>query len=219
VKGYYQIAIDGPSGAGKSTVAKVVAGRLGAEYIDTGAMYRAVGYKMAAKGIGMDDAKGLEAMLADTEIDFVCGKVMLDGIDISGGIRTAAISKMASDCSAIPAVREKLVALQRGMGDKKNVVMDGRDIGSNVFPDAKFKFYLTASPEERAQRRYLEMKAGGADVEYAQVLADIEARDFNDSSRKLNPLAISEGAVVIDSTDMSAAEVADQIITAVGEGG
>ncbi|MDR0424544.1 MAG: (d)CMP kinase [Clostridiales Family XIII bacterium] len=219
MKEYYQIAIDGPSGAGKSTVAKAVAGRLGAEYIDTGAMYRAVGYKMAANGIGMGDAEGLEAMLADTEIDFAHGKVMLDGIDISGGIRTEAISKMASDCSAIPAVREKLVALQRAMGDKKNVVMDGRDIGSNVFPDARFKFYLTASPEERARRRYLEMKEGGADVGYGQVLADIEARDFNDSSRELNPLAVSEDAVVIDSTDMSAAEVADRIIMIVGKGG
>lgn len=196
-------------------MAKSAAEQLGYEYIDTGAMYRAVAYKMIKRSVGLEDSERLAALLADTGIDFLNGAVILDGTDVSGLIRTGDISKMASDCSAIPAVREKLVALQRGMGKKKNVVMDGRDIGSNVFPDAKFKFYLTASPEERAKRRYLQMRSDGADVEYERVLADIETRDFNDSNRELNPLTVAEGAVVIDSTEMTAYEVTELIINTV----
>jgi cytidylate kinase len=131
---------------------------------------------------------------------------------VSGDIRTDEVSAAASECSALSSVREKLVALQRAMGVKKNVLMDGRDIGSNVFPSARFKFYLTASLEERARRRYLEFKERGSDISFKRVLADIEQRDYNDSRRELNPLVKADGAIEIDSTHMTAAEVTDLII-------
>jgi cytidylate kinase len=210
----YRVAIDGPAGAGKSTVAKAVAAQLAIEYIDTGAMYRAVGLKLLAEGIGTDpaDEKRRARVLAETEIDFAGGRVYLDGRDVSGDIRTDEISRMASACSALPAVREKLVALQRAMGERKSVLMDGRDIGSNVFPGAEFKFFLTASPEERARRRFLELREKGADVSFEGVLADIERRDYDDSHRALHPLMRADGAHEIDSTDMSAAEVTELVL-------
>ena len=149
-----RIAIDGPSGAGKSTVAKAVAEKLGIDYIDTGAMYRAVGFKMLREGVGAEDTGRVERMLNDTEIDFRSGRIFLDGEDISAGIRTQEISEAASECAQIGIVREKLVQIQRDIGHRKSVVMDGRDIGTNVFPDAQFKFFLTATPEERARRRF-----------------------------------------------------------------
>jgi cytidylate kinase len=210
----YQVAIDGPAGAGKSTVAKAVAARLSLEYIDTGAMYRAVGLKLLAEGIGAGsgDAEKLGRMLSGTDIDFADGRVYLDGRDVSGDIRGEAVSKIASDCSALPAVREKLVALQRGMGVKKSVLMDGRDIGSNVFPSARFKFFLTASPEERARRRCAELRANGAEADFGRVLGDIERRDYQDSHRALNPLVKSPDAREIDSTRMTAEEVTEMIL-------
>jgi cytidylate kinase len=212
--GVFQIAIDGPSGAGKSTIAKAVAARLSMEYIDTGAMYRAVAYKMLEEGIGTGggDAARLRAMLACTDVDFSGGRICLDGRDVSGEIRNSEIAEMASACSALPAVREKLVALQREMGKKKSVVMDGRDIGSNVFPDARFKFYLTAAPEERAHRRHLELLEKGEGVTPEKVLADIMKRDHDDSHRKLNPLTKTADAMEIDSTEMCASEVTDVIL-------
>jgi cytidylate kinase len=208
------VAIDGPAGAGKSTVAKAVAARLAIEYIDTGAMYRAVGLKLLAEGIGTApaDAARRARMLAETEIDFADGRIRLDGRDVSGDIRTDEISRMASACSALPAVREKLVALQRAMGARKSVLMDGRDIGSNVFPNAEFKFFLTASPRERARRRFLELQKKDASVSFDRVLADIERRDYDDSHRSLHPLVRAEGAHEIDSTDMSADEVTELVL-------
>ena len=153
----YQIAIDGPSGAGKSTIAKALAAILKIDYIDTGAMYRAIGYKIVREGVDMYDEAALEAMLKTTDVDLSEGKVLLDGEDVSGKIRTPEMSKMASDCSALGAVRVKLVELQRGMAKSKSVIMDGRDIGTNVLTDAKYKIYLTATVEERATRRYKEL--------------------------------------------------------------
>ncbi|MBQ3107127.1 MAG: (d)CMP kinase [Firmicutes bacterium] len=225
------IAVDGPSGAGKSTVAKAVGAALGVEYIDTGAMYRAVGYGMVQRGIGVgeEDREKLEAFLQDAEIDFRQGKVHLNGEDVSGKIRTPEISRMASDCSALAAVRAKLVAAQREMGRKKSVIMDGRDIGPNVFPDAKYKYFLTASAEERARRRLLELEAkyeaevaakGAASMEkpeFEQVLADMKQRDYNDSHRALNPLTKAEDAVEIDSTHMNIGQVIDFILDRVAE--
>lgn len=210
----YRVAIDGPAGAGKSTVAKAVAARLAIEYIDTGAMYRAVALKLLAEGIGTDpaDADRCARALAETEIDFADGRVRLDGRDVSDDIRTDAIARMASACSALPAVREKLVALQRAMGKRKSVLMDGRDIGSNVFPNAEFKFFLTASPRERARRRFLELQKKDADVSLEGVLADIEQRDYNDSHRALHPLVKADDAHEIDSTDMSADEVTELVL-------
>lgn len=208
----FKIAIDGPSGAGKSTIAKAIAARLDIDYIDTGAMYRAVGYKMKEEGISAEDSQRLEAMLADTDIDFVKGDIILDGDIVNHKIRTPEISKMASVCSALPQVREKLVQLQRSMGAKKSVIMDGRDIASNVLPDAQYKFFLTASAEERADRRYKELLEKGQKVTYDEVLSDIKQRDHNDMTRKLNPLRKAPDAKEVDSTGLSIEEVIEHIL-------
>lgn len=201
------IAVDGPSGAGKSTVAKAVAKKMNIDYIDTGAMYRAVGYKMLQEGVALDDETALKHMLDNTEIDFSNGNILLDGCNVNSCIRTPEISKQASDCSALPVVREKLVDLQRKMGQTKSVIMDGRDIGTNVFPDAKYKFFITASAEERANRRYKELTEKGQDVSYDDVLKDIMQRDYNDSTRKLNPLKKADDAIELDTTVMTIDEV------------
>ena len=150
-----RIAIDGPSGAGKSTIAKAVAKALGIDYIDTGAMYRAVGYKMMQNGITINNTEALAEMLANTDIDFCDGNIILDGNIINDKIRTEEIGKMASAASALPDVRTKLVDLQRKMGENKSIIMDGRDICTNVLPNAEYKFFMTASAEERADRRYI----------------------------------------------------------------
>jgi len=207
-----RIAIDGPSGAGKSTIAKRVAKLLGIDYIDTGAMYRAIGYKMLCQQVGLNDRKALEQLLAQTEIDFTNGNIILDGETVNDRIRTPEVSKMASDCSALPEVREKLVALQKKMGQTKSVVMDGRDIGTNVLTDAEYKFFMTASSAERAQRRWLELREKGEEVDLAKVEADIIQRDHNDSTRKLNPLKKAEDAVELDTTGLTIDEVTDKIL-------
>ncbi len=209
---FFKVAIDGPSGAGKSTIAKAVAKKLGIDYIDTGAMYRAIGYKMREEGIEADDRDRLAVMLDDTDIDFVDGDIILDGIVVNDKIRTPDISKRASVCSAIPEVREKLVELQRGMGAKKSVIMDGRDIATNVLRDAQYKFFLTASPEERADRRYKELMEKGEDVTFEKVLDDIRNRDHNDMTRKLNPLRKADDALEVDTTGLSIEEVIDHIL-------
>jgi len=201
-----RIAIDGPSGAGKSTIAKRIATLLGIDYIDTGAMYRAVGYKLLQNGISLEDTEAVKRMLAQTEIDFTGGNIVLDGEIVNDRIRTPEVSKMASDCSALPEVREKLVALQKKMGQEKSVVMDGRDIGTNVLPDAEYKFFMTASAAERAKRRWLELKEKGVMADLAQVEADILQRDHNDSTRKLNPLKKAEDAIELDTTGLTVEE-------------
>ena len=207
-----RIAIDGPSGAGKSTIAKRVAKRLGIDYIDTGAMYRAVGYKILEKQIDLKDTESLTGLLAETDIDFVNGNIILDGEIVNEKIRTHEISKIASDASALQAVRDKLVALQKKMGQAKSVVMDGRDIGTNVLEDAEFKFFMTASASERAQRRWLELAEKGEKADLAQVEADIIQRDHNDSTRKLNPLKKAEDAIELDTTGMTIEEVTNKIL-------
>jgi cytidylate kinase len=207
-----RIAIDGPSGAGKSTIAKEVAKILEFDYIDTGAMYRAVGYKMMQSQVTLKDAIALKKLLDETTIDFHKGRTLLDGEDVSDYIRTPAVSQMASDCSALPVVREKLVELQRELGKQKSVVMDGRDIGTNVFPDAEIKFFVTATAEERAKRRYLELLAKGETVEYQAVLSDMKIRDYNDSTRSLHPLKQAEDAILLDTTHMTIEEVIAKIM-------
>ena len=207
-----RIAIDGPSGAGKSTIAKRVAKQMGIDYIDTGAMYRAIGYKILRNRISLDDGEAMKGLLAQTEIDFNAGNVVLDGEIVNDKIRTPEVSRMASDCSALPEVREKLVALQRKMGQVKSVVMDGRDIGTNVLTDAEYKFFMTASSAERAQRRWLELKEKGETADLAQVEADIIRRDHNDSTRKLNPLKKAQDAIELDTTGMSIEEVTEKIL-------
>ncbi len=211
-----RIAIDGPSGAGKSTIAKIVAERMGIDYIDTGAMYRAIGLKMVNEGVSREDteeaASERQKVLDRTEIDFDDGVITLDGEDVGGKIRTPEISIAASDYSRFPEVRSKLVAIQREIGHRKSVVMDGRDIGTNVFTDAQYKFFLTATPEERASRRVKELQEKGEDVSYEATLEDIRKRDYNDTHRKLNPLAKADDAIEIDTTDMTIEEVASAIL-------
>lgn len=212
MKDMQRIAIDGPGGAGKSTVAKLVARELDIDYVDTGAMYRAVAYKALQKHIPPGDETALADMLADTDIDFSDGNIMLDGNVVDREIRTPEVSSAASDWSAYRAVREKLVALQRNMGERKSIVMDGRDIGTNVLKDAEHKFFLTASAEERARRRYKELRDKGQEVKYEDVLKDIEERDRNDTTRKLNPLKKALDAVEIDTTGMTIEAVVKKIL-------
>ena len=211
MKEIIRIAVDGPSGAGKSTIAKAIAKKLCIYYIDTGAMYRAVGYKMLQKGIAMDDIPAITEMLKETEIDFSSGNIYLDGENINDRIRTEEISKQASDCSALGIVRAKLTEQQQKMGEKKSVIMDGRDIGTVVFPDAEYKFYITATAEERANRRFKELIAKGEEVTYEKVLADIKQRDHNDSTREINPLRKADDALELDTTEMKIEEVIDFI--------
>lgn len=211
-KSRIRVAIDGPSGAGKSTIARAVAKRMEMDYIDTGAMYRAVAYKTLRDNVPVSDMKLLEEMLADTDIDFVKGNILLDGEIINSKIRTPEVSALASECSALAPVREKLVGLQRQMGEKKSIIMDGRDIGTNVLTDAEHKFYLNAQPEERARRRHLELLEKGQQTSYLQVLEDIRIRDHNDMTRALNPLRKAEDAREIDTTGMNLEQVICAII-------
>ena len=206
------IAIDGPGGAGKSTVAKSVATRLNVDYIDTGAMYRAVAYKTIINDVDVDDTEKIKELLEETVIDFSKGDIFLDGKNINKEIREPKISKVASKVSQIFEVREKLVELQRIMAKTKSVVMDGRDIGTNVLPEANCKFYMTASPQERAKRRYDELKSKGKDVSYEDVFSDIVHRDKQDMERELNPLRKAEDAVEIDTTGLNIQEVVDIIL-------
>lgn len=205
------IAIDGPSGAGKSTIAKMVAKKLDLDYIDTGAMYRALGYKMLEEGVPMVEDDRLAKLLEETDIDFSKGKTMLDGKDVSNLIRNDVISKQASDVSAFASVRKKMVQLQQAMGASKNVIMDGRDICTVVLKDAPYKFFLTASEDVRAKRRYKELIEKGQDVTFEKVLEDIKQRDYNDSHRAVTPLKQAEDAVLIDSSNMNIDEVVAKI--------
>ena len=206
------VAIDGPAGAGKSTIAKRLAQRIGADYIDTGAMYRAVALKLLRTGTDYNDPEALQTMLDAMDVDFSQGKTILDGEDVSGLIRTPEISALASPSSGVPAVRYKLTALQQAMGKRKSIVMDGRDIGTVVFPDADFKFFLTASADERARRRTEEMRAKGQEADFETIRADIIQRDYQDSHRAFRPLQKAEDAVEIDSTDMSIDSVVETMM-------
>ncbi|MBN7772806.1 (d)CMP kinase [Clostridium aminobutyricum] len=215
----FQIAIDGPSGAGKSTIAQQVAKLLGIDYIDTGAMYRAIGYKILERKINLDHTEEVIDLLGKTDIDFSKGNIILDGEIVNDQIRTPEVTKMASMCSALPEVRAMLVALQRKMGQAKSVVMDGRDIGTNVLTDARYKFFMTASAQERAERRYEELVAKGQNVNFDAVLADIIKRDHDDSTRALNPLKRAEDAIELDTTGMSITEVTEKIIKEIRKNG
>ena len=212
MKDIFRVAIDGPSGAGKSTIAKAVAKKLNIDYIDTGAMYRAIGYKMSQMGIPVEEGEALDVMLNNTDIDFVNGDVILDGIVVNDVIRTPEISMMASACSALPSVRTKLVEIQRGMGARKSVIMDGRDIGTNVLKDAEYKIFLTASAEERAERRFKELQEKGENQSYEAVLEDIKQRDHNDMTRELNPLRKADDAIEVDTTGIDIDGVIEKVL-------
>lgn len=217
----YSVALDGPSGAGKSTVAKLVASALGITYLDTGALYRALGVKCLDAGVSVTDAAAVEQCLKDvfTDIGYTDGvqHVYVNGEDVSGRIRTPEVSMAASAVSAIPFVRTKLLDLQRGIAAKQSVILDGRDIGTVILPQSEFKFFLTASPEIRARRRFDELVAKGEKVDFDAVLADIEKRDRNDSTRSVAPLKPAFDAVEINSDSFTAEEVANLIISSVTE--
>ena len=206
-----RIAIDGPGGAGKSTIAKLVGNKLGLEYIDTGAMYRAIGLKLNRERISPNDIEAIRESLDNTSIDFVDGKIILDDEDVSDIIRTQEISKLASMYSQIPDVRTKLVDIQRRIAGGKGVIMDGRDIGTNVLPDAELKIFLTAAPMIRARRRYDELVSKGVQAVFNDIYDDIKDRDYQDTHRKLNPLVKAEDAVLLDTSEMSIEEVVDAI--------
>ncbi len=207
----FRIAVDGPSGSGKSTVAKILAKEYGLDYVDTGAMYRAMGLKIIRKDIPCEEGPELSELLSETVIDFSDGKVFLDGEDVSDLIRTQEVSKMASDCSAFATVRTKLDTIQKEIGRTKNVVMDGRDICTVVMPDAEHQFYITATAEERANRRYKELIAKGQEAEYETILKEINERDYNDTHREVNPLRKAETAIEIDTTELTIDEVVARV--------
>ena len=207
-----RIAIDGPAGAGKSTLAKGIAAKLNIDYIDTGAMYRAIALKLIRTGTDYNDADALAKMLESTDVDFSGGKIYLDGEDVSGLIRTPEISALASPSSAVPAIRYKLTALQQAMGERKSLVMDGRDIGTVVFPDAEYKFFIVASDDERAKRRYAELLEKGENVNLETVKADMQKRDLQDSTRKFRPLKKAEDAIEINNSGNTIEETLDMVL-------
>ena len=212
-----KIAIDGPAGAGKSTISKKVASSLGYVYIDTGAMYRAVGLKAVSCGIDTKDEEGVTSILSAIDIDIrhegVEQHIYLDGENVSDKIRTPEISMAASNVSAIPAVRVAMVDMQRKLAENHDVVMDGRDIGSHVLPDAQIKIFLTASPEARAKRRYNELIQKGENVSFEEVYTDMVQRDKNDSTRAVSPLVIADGATVIDTSDLNLEQSVEAVIS------
>ncbi len=209
------IAIDGPAGAGKSTIARRAAKKLGFIYVDTGAMYRAIGFFMLNHGVEPGNAEAVVPLLNEVRVTIAFRRgeqrVLLCGEDISEQIRTPEVSMAASDVSAIPAVREFLLSLQRGLAEEKSVVMDGRDIGTVVLPNAQIKIFLTASPEERAKRRYEELLQKGTDAKYDEVLADLIARDYQDSHRAVAPLVPAPGAVIVDTTGNTLEQSVEQL--------
>lgn len=213
----FAIALDGPAGAGKSTIARRVAEALGILYLDTGAMYRAIGIKAVAQGLSPKDEAAIGAMLESTDLDirFVAGtqEVWLDGVNVSEAIRTPEASRAASDVSTLPVVRRALVDLQRQIASRQSLIMDGRDIGTHVLPDARHKFFLTASVDERAHRRLLDLQnRGNQTTTLEEVRADIEYRDRQDSERAFAPLRQAEDAILVDTTNLSIEEVVQTIL-------
>jgi cytidylate kinase len=210
------IAIDGPSGAGKSSIAKSLAKRLGIIYVDTGAIYRTVGLYVYRHEIDSKDSHNIIKCLDNISIKLAyinnAQRIYLNGEDVSDQIRTEIISKYASDVSAIPEVRKFLLSLQRDMAKEDSVIMDGRDIGTVVLPDAEIKVYLTASAEVRAQRRYKELIAKGENVTYESVLDSINQRDKNDSTRSAAPLKAADDAIILDNSGLTADETLDRFI-------
>lgn len=214
MKDKINIAIDGPAGAGKSTIAKAIAKRLGIVYLDTGAMYRGIGYLAVKRGVSIEE-EAVKPLLDTLDMKIVCGdvqQIIVNGENVTPFIREHAISKAASDISALPSVRIKLVELQREIAAENDVVLDGRDIGTYVLPNAKYKFFVTAAPEERAKRRYLELLEKGSTLSYEEILADIVKRDYNDSHRAFAPLKQADDAVYIDTTKMTIEEAVNAVL-------
>ena len=219
---YTSIAIDGPSGAGKSTMARRVAAELGFLYVDTGAIYRSVSLYAYRAGVDRNDAEKIVSLLPEIRIDMEYGedglqRMILNGEDVSSAIRENEISLYTSAVSAIPAVRAFLLDLQRNLAATRNVIMDGRDIGTVVLPDASVKIYLTAAPEARAKRRWLELREKGSDLTEAQVLEDVLQRDYNDTHREVAPLRQAEDAVLVDTTELDLEESYQLLLRTVQE--
>lgn len=219
---YTAVALDGPAGAGKSSIAKRAAKELDFIYVDTGALYRTVGYAATLEGIEPVDSPEVDSLLTRIEVDLTFNDrgeqiVLLNGEDVSSFIRTPEASMTASKISAIPKVRAFLLDLQRNMAKTHNVIMDGRDIGTVVLPDAQVKIFLTASPEARAGRRYKELIEKGMDVNYEDILKDVIARDYNDSHRETAPLKPAEGCVTVDTTELDFEQSVAKIISVIKE--
>ena len=214
------IAIDGPSGAGKSTIAKALAAQLGCIYLDTGAMYRTVGLMARRAGLDTHDDTALARMLENADIQVKLTeegqRMLLDGEDVDGLIRTPEVSMAASDVAVCPSVRRLLVRKQQEIAAQNDVVMDGRDIGTRVLPDAQYKFFLTASPEVRAMRRFDELRDKGQAVTYDSVLEDVRRRDEQDTTRKESPLTMAADATEVSTDDLNADEVVQVIMALMG---
>ena len=211
----YNVAVDGPAGAGKSTIAKLVAKKMGYIYVDTGAMYRGLAIHFLKKGVNPEEKEAVVEACRDAEvtIGYESGvqQIYLNGENVTDMLRTEEVGNMASRTSAIPEVREKLLELQRSLAREKDVIMDGRDIGTNILPDADVKIYLTASVETRAKRRYDELKEKGESCDLGEIARDIKDRDERDMTREIAPLKKAEDAVLVDSSDMSIEEVVSAI--------
>jgi cytidylate kinase len=215
------VAIDGPSGAGKSTLSKALARRTGYINIDTGAMYRSVALLASREQLDLEDADALAALCENMQIEFVRGaeteRVLVNGEDVSQKIRTPEVSLLTSKLAAQPVVREAMMRLQRQMGEAGGVVLEGRDIGTVVFPNAEVKFFLSATAEERGRRRYDELRAKGVEVDLQQTIKEVEERDAADSAREHAPLKRAADAVEIDSTRMSVEDVLDFMLSTIAE--
>ena len=211
----YNVAIDGPAGAGKSTIAKLVAKEKGYIYVDTGAMYRGLAIHFIKKGLKAEDIKGIVEACKDAEVSIVyendVQQIYLNGENVTAMLRTEEVGNMASKTSAIPAVREKLLELQRTLAREKDVIMDGRDIGTNILPNADVKIYLTASVETRATRRYKELLEKGENCVYEEIAQDIKERDERVMNREIAPLKQAEDAILVDSSEMTIDEVVKTI--------
>ncbi len=216
------IALDGPAGAGKSSIAKRAAKALDYIYVDTGALYRTIGLAATRKNVDPKPSEEVENLLAEITVDLTFNDkgeqiVLLDGEDVSGLIRTPEASMMASKISAVPSVRVYLLDLQRNMAKTHDIIMDGRDIGTVVLPDAQVKIFLTASPEARATRRYKELCEKGMDVKYEDILNDVITRDYNDSHRETAPLKPADGCVMVDTTELDFEQSVEKIISVIKE--
>lgn len=212
-----RVAIDGPGGTGKSSIAKAVSERLGLEYIDTGAMYRSIALKAVRTGVDPEDEPAVVKMLADTDIDFKDNNVYLDGENVSGLIRTNEISMAASTISKLGPVRAKVDEVSRRIAATKDVIMEGRDIGTAVIPDAEVKIFMTADPEVRAKRRYNQLINQGSPANLEEIKADIEKRDYQDSHREINPLRQADDAVYLDTSNMGIEENIDAVCRLIKE--